>query len=521
MSVLSAIKSLGPTLNRYRRKASMFALTGQWQDMTGSRLRKTRAKVQGSQDYTLDLGVRENMISAARTLCQIHGIGRSILRSYSHYTVGSCAPKWATSDEAWNDETNEASKLWMSQCHARGQHDLKTLVQLAVKSMVRDGDLLVEKMTVEGLPVVDLIEADRVTANVSGMNVDDDKRIGGIAHDDAGRAIAYHVCERTQYGSFKNPRIIPATSVLHVFDTDRVDSVRGVTHFAAAIHNIFDFEETFEAEKAAQKTASKIALIIRNSLGRPDEFNPLLGSDTNSNGSVVSTENIGDAAIKYQMHGDQLEALKSERPGNGWFQMCEMIVRQISISLGLPYEFVWNMSGLAGPSVRMTTKLADRNFKHTMGIVESRLLGPLFAWWVNVEMNAGRIPFNSEWMRFSFKRPVMASIDAQRESTADLNEWNAGLKSGQDICEQVGEDVYEIQEQKAREYQHALQLSERFGVPVEAITINAATVAGMQAKAVQEAAESASEDSMGEDTTEDKAGKKAPANGAPMEEDEE
>ena len=123
----------------------------------------------------------------------------------------------------------------------------------------------------------------------------------------------------------------------------------------------------------------------------------------------------------------------------------------------------------------------------------------------------------------------MASIDAQRESTADLNEWNAGLKSGQDICEQVGEDVYEIQEQKAREYQHALQLSERFGVPVEAITINAATVAGMQAKASQEAAESASEASMGEDTTEDdaedstenEAGKKAPANGAPMQEDEE
>lgn len=523
MSLATAIRAIGPTLTKYRRRAGMFALTGQWQDMVGSRLRKDRAKVQGSQDYTLDLGVRENMISAARTLCQIQGIGKAVLRSYSHYTVGTCAPKWTTSDEAWNDTVNDLAKLWMSQCHARGRHDLRTLTQLVVKSMVRDGDVAAEKMIVDGYPMIDLIEADRITANISGFNNDLENRIGGIEFDQAGRATGYNVCERTQYGSFKNPRIIPASSVLHVLDTDRVDSCRGVTHFHSAIHNIFDFDETFAAEKAAQKTASKIALIIRNSMGRPETANPLLGSDTDVNGNAVSTENVGDAAIKYQMTGDQLETLKSERPGNGWFQMCEMIIRQIAISLGLPYEFVWNMAGLTGPAVRMTTKLADRNFRHTITIVENRFLTPLFAWWINVEMNAGRIPFNPEWTMFGFKRPTMASIDAQRESASDLNEWNAGLKSGMDICEQVEQDVYEVQEQKAREAQNAMRLAVKFGVPVEAITINAATIAGMQAKAAEEAKEDAQEASTGEDDSEGEDMNPKPSNGAPEapEEDEE
>lgn len=491
MKIANAFSRFRPAIQRFRGRAAMFALTGQWQDMASSRNRKSRGLVQRSQDGTLDLGVREHMLSAARTLCQIQGIGKAVLRNYSHYTVGSCCPKWTTSDEAWNDAVNEAARLWMSQCHARGQHGLRTLVQLAVKGMVRDGDILVEKMLPDGFPMIDLIEADRVTANVSGINVDIDGRIGGIDLDDNGRAIGYHVCERTRYGSFKNHRVIPATSILHILDTDRVDSVRGVTHFSSAIYNIFDFDETFEAEKMAQKTASKIALIIKNSLGRAESplLGPDSGTDTNALGNTVTTEAIGDGAIKYQMIGDSVEALKSERPGNGWFQMCEMIIRQISISLGLPYEFVWNMSGLTGPAVRMTTKLADRNFRHTMSIVEDRLLGPLFSWWINVEMNAGRIPFNAEWPRFSFKRPVMASIDAQRESKADLEEWNAGLLSGQDICEQIGQDVYENQEQKAREYAHAMELSKRFNVPIDAITINAATIARMTADAKEDAAE--------------------------------
>lgn len=480
MSLLSHIGS-------WRRKAGMWALTGEWQEMGGSRLRQNRRKVQASQDHTLDLGVRENLISSARSLCQIQGIGKSVLRSYANYTVGTCVPKWTTNDEEWNDQVNDSVPAWMSQCHARGQHNFRTLAELAVKSMIRDGDVIAEKMTEDGFPMFDLIEADRVTASITGINVDTDDVIGGIKFDSKGRAVNYSVCERSSYGMFSKPRIVPATSVVHLFDSDRVDARRGVTHFASAVHNVFDFDETFAAEKAAQKTASKIALIIRNQMGRA-QGNPLQ-DDTDINGDAVKTENIGDGAIKYQMNGDSADAFMSQRPGDGWFRMCEMIIRLISISLGLPYEFVWNMAGLSGPGVRLTTKLADRNFQHTMDVLEWKFLNPIFAWWINVEMEAGRIPFNREWAMFGFTRPIMSSIDANRETTADIAEMNSGVKSGHDVCQENQRDVYDVHLQLAREAKHRLDICampEFEGVKPEDIRVNAATVAAMQMEAVKE-----------------------------------
>jgi capsid protein len=482
--------SIASQFQRIKQKAGMLMLTGEWQDFAPSRFRKSYPRRQVSQDHTLDLGVRENMISAARVLCQINGIGKSVLRSYSNYTVGTCLPKWTTSDESWNDLVNLRAKLWSGSCHARGQHNLRTLTELVVKSMIRDGDLLAEKMVDDGFPMIDLIEADRVTANISGVNVDTDDVIGGIKFDTRGRAISYSVCERQRWGTFQNQRWLPATSVLHIFDSDRVDAKRGVTAFATAINDVIDFREAVDSEKVAQKTASKLALIISNSLGRA-QGNPLQ-DDVDANGDAVKTENIGDGAIRYQMNGDKIEAFQSARPGDGWFRMCELVVRMISISLGLPYEFVWNMAGLGGPGVRLTTKLADRNFQHTMNVIEDKFLGPIFAWWINVEMNAGRIPFNAEWHDFSFTRPIMASIDANRETVADVAEMNAGVKSGHDVCIENQRDIYEVQLQLAREAKHRLEvcsMPEFEGVEPEDIRVNAATVAKMQADAVEDAAE--------------------------------
>lgn len=486
--------NLRESFSSLRRRAGVWALTGEWQDMASSRLRRDRPRVQKSQDATLDLGVRENMISAARSLCQIQGIGTAILRAYSKYTVGTCIPKWTTADEGWNDATNDAAKLWMGQCHARGKHNYRSLTDLATKSIIRDGDVLAEKMVDGGFPMFDLIEADRVTSNVSGVSIDTDDIIGGIRHDSRGRAVAYSVCERQLWGLFTKPRWVPATDILHVFKSDRIDACRGITHFSSAIEDLFDFRETTDAEKAAQKTRSKIALIVSNTLGR---VNPTPwatatnGTETDSAGNTVTPELIGDAMIRYQFTGDKTEALFSNNPSDGWFKMSEMIVRLIAISLELPYEFVWNMSSLAGPGIRLTTKFADRTFQSFMDTMEDKFHFPLWSWWVNVEMDAGRIPFNPEWGTFGFTRPIMASIDAQRETTSDLAEMNAGVTSGHDICQKNNRDVYEVLEQNAREAKFILDLCARpefEGIEPEDIRIRAATIAQMQADTAKDQA---------------------------------
>ena len=457
-------------------------------------MRRDRPRDQKSQDATLDLGKRENMIAAARVLCQINGIGTAILRAYDKYTTGTCAPKWSTTNEAWNDDVNLRARLWMSQCHARGQHDYRMLTSLVGKSVIRDGDVFAEKMTEQGFPLIDLIEADRVTDSIAGISNDRDNKgggqtIGGIDFDSRGRAVAYNVCDRMLWGQFKNPRKILASDILHIFKSDRVDARRGVTHFASALENAFDFAETTDAEKGAQKLRSKIALIVSNSMGRANSNQFTDSGDTDAIGNAVKTEAVDDMLIKYQMNGDKVEALFSNNPSDGWFKMSEMLVRLIAISLELPYEFVWNMVGLTGPGIRLTTKFADRTFQSFMDMMEVKFHYPVWSWWINVEMQEGRIPFNVEWHDFAFTRPIMSSIDAARETTSDVAEMNAGVKSGHDVCKENNRDVYEVQLQLAREAKHRITicgLPEFEGVDPDDIRVNAATLAKIQAEAAEE-----------------------------------
>lgn len=474
------MRDLGGRVNKsFRDRAALawvsisrgirYAATGDWEGHEQSRVRRRPPTRLVAQDTDLDFGTREKLISEARDIVQKYGIGKRILRQYANYVVGQCRVQWLTEDEEWNETAEQAFADWSKNPDYKGTLSLRKMARLAIISRKRDGDVFFVERNDGGLYTLEAIEADRV-GNIYGQtNIDNERLIGGVHIDSQGRPTAYRILKRGPYGIFSDPVDVPRWKVIHFFDSDRFDAYRGVTAFHVALNDLRDLKESKDAEQLKQKLASKLALLVKNASGKPPTAGvDVFGTDTDAAGNTVTTEAVGDLAIQYQFNGDSFEAFKSDSPGDSWFKLTELIIRDIAIGLDLPYEFVWNMASLTGPGTRMMSKQAERTFVAEQDDLEEQFFSRVVNRWVANEVAEGRLPFNEQAAWWKIQRPSHPSIDAGRDSAANLAELEAGVTSGSSIASEKGEDLYDIHAENERaaddKLLRAKRLSKKHGI---------------------------------------------------------
>jgi len=318
-------------------------------------------------------------------------------------------------------------------------------------SRKRDGDVFFLERVDQGNYTLEPIEADRVGTTRGGANIDTDRVVGGVKIDAAGRPVSYRVMARGKYGMFIDPVDVPRERIIHFVDTQRFDSYRGVTAFVTALNDLRDLKETKDAQRLKQKLDSRLALVVKNSIGAPMPGVDVFGTDTTrGQGNSITTEEVGDLAIQYLFNGDSIETHHSQSPGDSWFRLTELLIRDIAVGLDLPVEFVWHMSG-TGPAVRMTSRQAERTFKNEQDDLEESFYNRVIGRWLANEVEQGRIEWVEGGELWKVKRPSHPSIDAGRESAANLSERQAGVMSGGDIAEERGTDIDEVHAEIERE----------------------------------------------------------------------
>lgn len=445
---------------------------GMWEGWEINHKRDRPSKRTVSADADLNFGTREAMMSEARALCQTEAIAARIPQQFANYVVGGCTVQVKTSDEDWNEQAERFFASCAGMADFTGRHDLQTMAKIGIESILRDGDIFFNLTDKNGVPQLQAIEADRV-GNYNGgtINVDTPKMIGGVSIDDDGIPIGYQVNQRGAYGAgnFSKGPLVSARSVIHLFSPTRFDAYRGVTHFHSALNHVRDKKEIIAAEKMGVKLESSRGLTIRNSTGTASGEVSFRTGKTNTNGEPITYEQIHPGLISYQVNGDSVEWNKSQRPSPAWQGFIQLLVQEIAIGFDLPVEFVWSMAGMTGPGVRMSAKQAERTFKKWIGLLERKFLNRYYTYVITWGMENGRIPFNPEWYKFRFQRPSMPGIDAGRESDKNIKERQAGLMTGQEICDERGMDIFEVLEQNAREVQAAMAIAKEYGVPFELV----------------------------------------------------
>ena len=402
----------------------------QWEGGESNRLRRRPGRALESQDRGVNYGVREDLLSEARSQAQTFPLARSINRKYANHCVGSLRIKWNTGDDSVDRIYHDAWQMWMKISDLGGRHHFRKQTKMAVESVLRDGAIFSQLDRRAGILQIAPIESDRVSS--AGIyNADVPGLIGGITLDGNGRAVSARVWERTIYGYFQNPVEIPRAEYVHMFDSDRFDAVTGVTHYHTILNALRDLKETGEAERLSAKRNSKLALLIKTIMGGASApAIQLFGNQDDTQGAAgkVNVEEVGDVAQAYMFPNEDIKAHTSDRPSMGWQWLMEWLVREIALGLDLPFGVVWNMAGLGGPAVRFEMAQAHRVFMAFLeDILEPMWTRPIVGAWLTLEISQGRLPFNPNWYKFKTPRPVAITIDVGRDSKAGIAENTAGL----------------------------------------------------------------------------------------------
>lgn len=468
------------SLNWQQRLSAAFkgitaAVTGQWEGGQQSRYRDRPSQRLVAQDTDLDFGNREKLMSEARSLSQTFPIVRRILRTYSTYCVGNLRAQWQTGDPKIDRQYEAAWLASMDILDAKGQHHFSKLAKISLIRMLCDGDVFAHKLDTRGIGQVSIIEGDRVTSATAGsIGMDTAEMVGGVRIDGNGRPQAYRVCKRSAHGTFSNPVEVATANMLHLWDTDRADSYRGVTAFATVLNALRDLKEILHAETIGVKANSKLALIIKSlsggigtSGGEVELFTNT--STTQSASTQVNAQEISDGVMQYMFPGEDIRAHQSDRPSAAWQGFVEWLVGLIAIGLDLPKSVVWSMSGLGGAAARFEIQAAARTFSSTQDILERKLLVPVAAWTTAKHITSGRLPFHPNWHNFTFQRPPFVSVDLGRDSKAGIEENKSGLLTATEWFAESGQDFYEQTEQMAREAQFRMEVATKYNVPLEHI----------------------------------------------------
>jgi capsid protein len=412
-----------------------------WEGGESSRYRNRPGRALESVDWGLNYGIRESLLSEARALEQTFAVCRRINRQYAKHTIGSCRIKWNTGDSAIDTAYSNWWNTWMNICDLQGRHTFRKLTKIATCRVLVDGRAFGQKDLRDGFMQIQPIEGDRISSD-GIFNADKQGMVSGLILNGNGRSVAARVWERTLYGTFQNPQDIPMSQLVHVFDSDRFDSVSGVTHYHTVLNTVRDLRETMLAERLAAKRMSKWAFFFNTVAGGAPAID-LFGDNASSKATdgKANVTAIGDVADAYGFPGEDIKAIDNPRPSDGWLKFMDRLVREIALGLDLPFGVVWDMSGLGGPAVRFEIMQAARTFNDFLtDVIEPKWIRPIVGSALSMEIDQGRLPFHPNWYRFAVPKPKSITIDFGRDSKASINENIAGLGTATDWYAEEDED---------------------------------------------------------------------------------
>jgi lambda family phage portal protein len=423
-----------------------------------------RAWVQSqAQDSKVDIsnGDRVRLLGLSRKLFYNNAIVRSAIRDKATYSVGSAiAPQANSGDPAWDDAAEAWWDNWSKSPEISERHDMRRLQMLVSEAIDRDGEIfciLTNKR--DGAPAVQVVESHRV-ANPPDKA---DQIIDGVSLDRFARPLAYHVVEGDTF-SQRTSRSIQADLMLHVYEPERPDQVRGYPAVAVALNNLLDRDELLRFEMQAAKIGSSIGLVVQNAQGGVGAEG-FFGDLSKSTGESLTRETVfGGGMIPRLKATERIESFMMNRPNEKLDAHLEQYIRAAALGLGLPYEFIWDTSAVGGVAQRFIIQKAARAFAARQDVLISSFLGKLWNYAIANAIRSGQLPMNPNWRRVHWQTPRSITVDVGREAQARRDDVKAGLMTLADFFGEQGLDWKTAMQEIAAERQFAAELGVVVGV---------------------------------------------------------
>jgi len=436
-----------------------------------TRERKGPSQLSGAEDYRSNYD-RVELMKRARDLAENVGLVRSILMKFASHTAANISYQARTENPEVNSDVEAYWSEWWDKCDISTRHTGSTLMQVAVMSMLRDGDFLIVLVRdKDGNLKIQGIEADRVGDPFKVYTSLD--LIGGIHIDrTTGAPSAYDIYSRSIGDFYTFQATIPASQAFHLFDPLRIDQYRGVSAFHTAINDCTDIYDIVNFEKMAARVASSQSAVVRRNNNNASDLSTLT-NDENVNGDTIKLEAIESGKISYLEPGEDIVFPDGpSRPSGAFAEFHKILLRNICLGLGIPYSFAVDPSAMSGPTARLEMQQAGRTFRRYQKLIDDKVLRPIKNIVLADAVSRGLIENNlgSRTTKGIFNFGANVSIDLGRESASAISEFKTGLRTAADIYAERGLDFESSFRQRAQEAALIKKLAQEYDIPAVAIS---------------------------------------------------
>lgn len=303
-----------------------------------------------------------------------------------------------------------------------------------------DGEIFIVKTydPVNNEPRIQLVESQQVKSAEGDTEFEN-----GIKFDDWGRPVAYSIEQAN--GEFK---IVPAKSVIHVFNAERATSTRGISTFFHLLSltnqrtelldlTIQKARQEAKFVNAIEQTKSDDALSSQDFLNgncnadeEAAEEERLLFESANRVSSV-----IGGTTVSLP-HGMTLKQLSNNTPGNSYLGFAEQLLKLSSTGL-MPYGFA-DPSGLTGVSVRMVIAKAARVIAARQDIL-CEVMTKIYHYFLGCYLANNPVEeYITDLFAVDWQCPRTVTVDYGRDEKTDMTLVQSGLKPVEDYYAERG-----------------------------------------------------------------------------------
>lgn len=393
------------------------------------------------------------------SLCEIYGVGAGI------------AANAATKDAEFNGAATFAFSNWADSPFSTSDNELSfyEAQRCMARELLITGEVFVvlEKAGT-GYPQLHLVSSEKVRHSGSP----DDTSVDGIYFDSNGRAVAYNIFTGSTFQK------VESGNVIHLKRVKNVGQRRGVGMFASALNAMRDHKDMHILIKKSLKTHLAMAAIVRKKV--PDAESGIAQGITPVDANTLPTtakanrglERVFGGHVAYMQEGEDVDLITSEHPTANILAFLELIMRDVCLSVSLPYEFVVNPDKLTGTGVRFALSDAAFFFQTLQNILIDGALNRIYSWVVASFIKLGKLapPTGDElpW-DVTYTRPCSLTVDQGRMSNAEIALLQAGLINREMYFSARGRDWQKEADQLLAETRYMMMKAAELGIPLSLV----------------------------------------------------
>lgn len=474
MSVLtSMIAVVSPKWAAQRRRAeAALAVMDEW-DGASRRKRSMRgwsapvrpaSKVNESVMGTLS--PRQQILGRTRELMRRNPMARGSLKTMGTYIVGSGLSLQMRVDGAalgWSDEQVEKFQssvearyeAWClgKNCDIRRTQNFYGLQRLITRYFLRDGEVLFQLPIMKygtrkeiSVQVVDPIRLSNPDNKSNDIN-DGKSLVSGIELNAYGAPVKYHISDtidnRTSWSSVPAFDAKDRRQMFHIYDPEYVDEARGISMFATVLEHFHMLDKYTDSELMAAVVSSYFTVFVSSKSGASL---PALAFDDEGEGGESDDPRelkLGHGAVIETDGETTVSTANPGRPNDKFDPFVEAILRQIGVSLGLPFEMLIKHFRSSYSAARAALLDGWKYLSTVRDFIATEFCQPVFERWMDYEVAQGRIDapgyFDDPVKRAAYLRCVWVgdgpgSLDPVKEATAREIDLRTGVLDLDEAC---------------------------------------------------------------------------------------